>query len=78
MQIGKRDLHRERASANYFLRQVERRSSSEVSWEIVEADTGLTVLSGIADREEALRVIKAWEALSRKREKPLQNHRFVH
>lgn len=78
MRIGKRDLHRERASANYFLRQVEVRRSKKVSWEIVDAESGLTVLSGIADRDEALRAIKAWETLSRKRRKPLDNHRFVH
>lgn len=76
--IGRRVLHEEEVSPNYRLRQVERRRTGEVSWEVLEASTGLTVAGGLLDREEALRIVRGWERLSQKREGGLAGHTLVH
>jgi hypothetical protein len=76
--IGRRVLHEEEASPNYRIRQVEQRRTGEVSWEVLEADTSLTVAGGLADREEALRIVRGWERLSQKKEGGLAGHILVH
>lgn len=76
--IGRNILHEEEVSPNYRLRQVERRRTGEVSWEVLEASSGLTVVGGLADREEALRMVRGWERLSQKREGGLAGHILVH
>src|SRR2546423_15662732 len=64
--IGRDVLFEEEASANYRLREVKYRRSGEVRWEVLDATSGLTVVGGLADRQEALRVIRGWERLSLK------------
>jgi hypothetical protein len=76
--IGRRVLHEEEASPNYRIRQVERRRTREVSWEVLEASTGLTVAGGLCDREEALRIVRGWERLNQKKEGGLAGHTLVH
>ena len=76
--IGREILSEEEASANYVLREVRWRRTGELSWEVAEAETGVTVASGLADREEALRFVRGWETLSRKLEGGLPGHKLVH
>ncbi len=76
--IGRAILHDEEALPNYRLRQVQRRRTGEVSWEVVEAASGVTVATGLADREEALRVVRGWERLSQRIEGGLPGHVLVH
>ena len=76
--IGRRILHEEEASPNYRLCQVERRRTGEVSWEVLEASTGLTIVGGLSDRQEALRMVRGWERLSQKKEGGLEGHILVH
>jgi hypothetical protein len=68
----------ERASANYFLRQVCRRRTEDVSWEIVDAGSGVTVAAGFDSRDEALRIVRGWERLSQQLENGLEGHIVVH
>lgn len=68
----------ERASANYFLRQVRRRRTGEVSWEVIDASSGVTVAAGFESRDEALRVVRSWERLSQHLEDGLEGHILVH
>ncbi len=75
--IGRRILSDEEASANYRLRQVELRRTSEVTWEVVEAESDRIVVSGLASHDEALRVIRGWEKLSLKLEGGLAGHRLL-
>jgi hypothetical protein len=76
--IGREILFEEQASANYRLREVQRRRTGEVTWEVVDADSGLAVATGIVDREEALRVVRGWERLSQRLEGGLAGHVLVH
>jgi hypothetical protein len=76
--IGRHILHDEEASPNYRLRQVERRRTGEVSWEVVEASSGQAIATGLVDREEALRIIRGWERLSQMLEDGLPGHVRVH
>jgi len=76
--IGRHILHEEEASPNYRLRQVERRRTGEVSWEVLEAGTGLTIASGLSDRQEAMRIVRGWERLSQNKEGGLAGHILVH
>ena len=76
--IGREVLFEEEASANYRLREVRQRRTGERSWEVLEAASGLTVVGGLADRQEALRIIRGWERLSQKREGGLPGHVLVH
>jgi hypothetical protein len=76
--IGRTVMMAERASANYFLRQVRRRRTGEVSWEIVDAGSGVTVAAGFDSRDEALRVVRGWERLSQELEDGLEGHIVVH
>lgn len=71
-------MFEEQASPNYRVREVKSRRTAETSWEIVDASTGSMVLGGLADRDEALRVIRGWERLSQKIEGGLAGHVLVH
>ncbi|MGH7856729.1 MAG: hypothetical protein ACREQY_05305 [Candidatus Binatia bacterium] len=75
--IGREVLHEEQASPNYRMREVRRRSTGEVSWEVLEAESGLTVVGGLGDREEALRIVRGWERLSQRIEGGLAGHLLV-
>jgi hypothetical protein len=72
--IGREILHDEEASANYRMREVQRRRTGEVSWEVVESTSGLTVATGLASRDEALRIVRGWEQLNLKLEGGLEGH----
>lgn len=74
---GREILHEEQASPNYRLRQVRRRRTGEESWEVLEASSGLTVVAGLADREEGLRIVRGWERLSQVQEGGLPGHILV-
>lgn len=76
--IGRFVLSVERASANYCLRQVKRRRTSAISWEVVDRGSGVTVVAGFESREEALRVVRSWERLSQETEHGLEGHMRVH
>lgn len=75
--IGREILCEEQASPNYRLRQVRRRRTQETSWEVVEADSGTAVATGLMDREEALRLVRGWERLSQRLEGGLPGHVLV-
>ena len=76
--IGREVLFEEEASANYRLREVRHRRTGLVSWEVTDAGTGMTVAGGFVDRQEALRVVRAWERLSQRLEGGLAGHVLVH
>ena len=76
--IGRDILFEEEASPNYRLREVRQRRTSAVTWEVVEAASGLAVATGLANREEALRIVRGWERLSQKIEGGLEGHVLVH
>ncbi|MGH7822713.1 MAG: hypothetical protein ACREQ9_23390 [Candidatus Binatia bacterium] len=76
--IGREVLFEEEASANYRLREVRQRRTGERTWEVLEAASGLTVVGGLADRHEALRIVRAWERLSQKIDGGLAGHVLVH
>jgi hypothetical protein len=62
--LGRVVVLEERVSANYRLRHVRRRRTGEETWEILEAGSDTTVIGGLPDREEALRIVSGWERLS--------------
>ena len=72
--IGREVLLEEVASANYHLRQVKHRRTGTITWEVLDASSGLTVLGGLTDRQEALRVVRGWERLSSRLEGGLAGH----
>jgi hypothetical protein len=76
--IGREILAEEEVSANYVLRQVRSRRTGELTWEVVAGESGVTVAAGLADRDEALRFVRGWEALSRRLEGGLPGHKLVH
>ncbi|HVO25488.1 MAG TPA: hypothetical protein VMW56_17855 [Candidatus Margulisiibacteriota bacterium] len=76
--IGREVLFEEDASPNYRLREVQRRRTGEVTWEVVDAASGLAVATGLTNREEALRIVRGWERLSQKLEGGLEGHVLVH
>jgi hypothetical protein len=76
--IGREVVQEEQASPNYRLRQVQQRRTGEVSWEVIEAESGQAVATGLASREEALRIVRGWERLSQKLEGGLAGHILVH
>jgi hypothetical protein len=76
--IGRDILFEEEASPNYRLREVRQRRTSDVSWEVVEAASGLAVATGLANRDEALRIVRGWERLSQSIEGGLEGHVLVH
>ena len=76
--IGRDVLGQEQASANYRLRQVRQRRTGDISWEVIEASSGVAVATGLTSREEALRIVRGWERLSQKLEGGLAGHVLVH
>jgi hypothetical protein len=76
--IGREILFEEQASPNYRLRQVQRRRTGEVTWEVFEATAEVAVATGLASREEALRLVRGWERLSQRIEGGLAGHVLVH
>ena len=76
--IGREILFEEDASPNYRMREVQRRRTGEVTWEVVDAASGVTVATGLANRDEALRIVRGWERLSQKIEGGLEGHVLVH
>ena len=76
--IGRDVLFEEQASPNYRLRQVQQRRTGEVTWEVFEATAELAVATGLATREEALRVVRGWERLNQRMEGGLAGHVLVH
>jgi len=76
--IGREILQDEEASANYRMRQVRGRRTGEVTWEVVESQSGVAVVTGLGDRDEALRLIRGWERLNARLEDGLEGHRRVH
>ena len=76
--IGREVLSEERASANYRMRQVRHRRTSEVTWEVVDVETGIAVVTGLADRDEALRLVRGWERLSQSIDGGLAGHKLLH
>lgn len=76
--IGRRVLHQEQASANYRMQQVQRHRTGEVSWEVIDAGSGLPVATGLSTREEALRIVRGWERLSLRLEGGLEGHILLH
>ena len=78
LRIGRDVLREEQASPNYDVRQVKRRWTGEVCWEVLDRESGQTVVGGLADREEALRIVRGWERLSQRKEGGLAGHVTVH
>ena len=76
--IGREILFEEDASPNYRMRQVQQRRTGEVTWEVVDAATSHAVATGLASRDEALRIVRGWERLSQKLEGGLEGHVLVH
>ena len=76
--IGRTVLDQEQASPNYYLRQVQRRRTGDITWEVIDGSTGLPVATGLANREEALRIVRGWERLSQRLEGGLAGHVLVH
>lgn len=76
--IGRQILQDEEASPNYRVRQVQQRRTGEVTWEVVESASGVAVATGLADRDEALRVVRGWERLSQRLDGGLSGHVLVH
>ena len=75
--IGREILSEEEVSPNYRLRQTRRRRTQETSWEVVEAASSIAVATGLADREEGLRLVRGWERLSQRLEGGLPGHVLV-
>ncbi len=75
--IGRSTLCAERASPNYWMRCVRWRRTGEETWEIIDRH-GAAVATGLADRDEALRQVRAWERLSQRIEGGLEGHLIVH
>ena len=76
--IGREILVEEDASPNYRMREVQQRRTKEVTWEVIDGASGLAVATGLANREEALRIVRGWERLSQKLEGGLEGHVLVH
>jgi len=72
--IGREILQEEQASANYRFREVRNRLTRELSWDVVESSSEVVVASGLASREEALRIVRGWERLNSKLEGGLSGH----
>lgn len=76
--IGREILHEEQASANYLFREVRWRRTGAVRWEVVDANSARTVVADLADRDEALRVVRGLERLSQRLEGGLPGHVLIH
>ena len=76
--IGREVLFEEEASANYRLRQVQRRRTGEIFWEVLEMESQCPVAVGLPSRDEALRIVRGWERLHQRLEGGLPGHVLVH
>jgi hypothetical protein len=76
--IGRQVLIEEEASINYLLRQVRWRRTGAVTWEVIDAESRMAVATGLADREEAIRFVRAWERLNSRLGGALPGHRLPH
>jgi hypothetical protein len=76
--IGREILSEERASPNYAMREVRWRRSGDVHWEVVDVNSGVVVVSGFVQREEALRAVRAWERLNTRLPGGLSGHVTTH
>ena len=76
--IGRQVLIEEEASINYVLRQVRWRRTGAVTWEVVDAESRAAVATGLADREEAIRLVRGWERLNYRIHGGLPGHRLPH
>ncbi len=76
--IGREILTEEQASPNYRMREVRLRRTGEVLWEVIDGNSGVVVVTGLAQREEALRVVRAWERLSQRLPGGLEGHVVTH
>ncbi len=76
--IGRQVLCEEAASANYRMREVRWRRTDTVTWEVLDAASGTPVVTGLPNRDEALRIVRAWERLSAKLEGGLPDHLLLH
>jgi len=76
--IGRSVLFEEQASPNYRLCEVQWRRTNTVSWEVIDANSGKPVATGLGSRDEALRIVRAWERLSQRLEGGLEGHQLVH
>ena len=76
--IGREILSDEQASANYRLRHVRTRSTGIESWEVVDTASAATVATGLSTRDEAIRVVRAWEQLNQRLEGGLPGHVLPH
>lgn len=76
--IGRDILSDEQASANYRLRQVRARATGSESWEVIDAASAAAVATGLSTREEALRIVRAWEKLNQRIEGGLPGHVVPH
>jgi len=77
-EIGREILSDEQASANYRMRQVRTRATAAESWEVVDAASAATVATGLASRDEAIRIVRAWEQLNQRIEGGLPGHVVPH
>lgn len=76
--IGREVLAEEQASPNYRFRQVRWRRTGEVRWEVLDASSDQIVLSDLADRDEALRVVKGLERVGQRLDRALPGHVSIH
>jgi hypothetical protein len=76
--VSREVLGEKMASPHDHLGEVIRRRTGEVSWEILDRESRLTVVGGLPDREEALRNVRGWERLSQREEGGLEGRLTVH
>lgn len=76
--IGREILLDEEASPNYRLRLVRMRATGTELWEVADGATATTVATGLSSRDEALRLVKAWERLNQRIAGGLPGHILPH
>jgi hypothetical protein len=78
MTIGREVLSEEQASPNYRMRLVRWRRTGDECWEVLDAHSSTPVVTGLPHREEALRIVRAWERLSQRIPGGLEGHIVPH
>ena len=76
--IGREILLEEQASPNYRYRQVRWRRTGEVRWEVLDGSSNHPVLTDLADRDEALRVVRGLERVGQQLEQAFPGHVLIH
>ncbi len=66
--IGREILTEEPLSSNYSIRSVRRRRTGQVTWEVIDAQTGRVIAAELLDAEEARRIVYGFEGMERKGE----------